>query len=451
MFQASSYDHLYSTWTLPLWVSVLGVLICLIAGVIAAVQAERGAKVWLLPLALTPVLAVMLLGLALGPAWLAKVYGAGLELPNGAGPMPGRVFRSLIGGELAAWAAAVGAVTLGMGLRSLLGGPWRPQLALPPLAMAAFGLLLASAGPVHAGFLLSWGPLPTLHGADGARVHVGRSLDLTPQLGGTSHPERCEARPLIFAPEQPGEAVLSLQAHCGLLGVQRGTSASGGQDQGPEGFPLAVGNGWVWRHIREWHNQMLWFFPERGRHEGPDLHLRVAGSTQQGPLATWTLQEWTEGGEVLEHQIYQWDGQLLAVHDGVPSEQVFFQLETPEAAAELPAQAEGNEGQAAGNEAQAEGSPAPPTQACSLSVFPNASCRCLLAPHAEATLAGPSLCQPRRGAGDDLRAIGSALLAVMTIGLVIVDPDENPHWVLVRSGPNHPAPPPPLAPPAPQD
>lgn len=423
MFQATAHDHLYSTWALPLWVAVVGVLLCIAAGVLAAVQAERGGKPWLLPLALLPVLAVALLALGLGSPWLARLYGAGVMPGEGGGPMPWWVFRRLMAGELAAWCAAVGAAGLGLGLRCLLGGLWRPQADLPPLAVAGVGLLLALAGPAHAGFLLSWGPLPTLQGTEGARVHVGHSLDLQPEITGTAHPERCEPRPLVFGPTEPGEAELLLQAHCGLLGVERGTWALAGEDRGPAGFPLAVGHGWTWRHVREWHNQMLWFFPEHGRHEGPDLHLRVQVSNDAGPLHSWTLSEWTEGGESLEHQVYAWDGALLAVVEGLPTDQVFFQLDSAEAA-------EAEDLETASDE--------PPSQGCSFGVFPRSSCQCLLDPHGEAALPGPSLCAPRRGAGDDLRAIGSALLAVMTIGLVIVDPDENPHWVLVRSGPDQP-------------
>jgi hypothetical protein len=410
--QVYFHDQFFSTWSLPLGVAVVGVLLCIAAGILAGVQAERGAKPWWPVLAVLPIAAMLLLALGLGPVWLARLYGQGLEV-DGAGPRPGWVFRQLIGGEVLAWAAAVAATGVGVGVRGLLGGTPRSQLLLPPAAIAALGLVLATAGPLHAGALLAFGPLPLLEAHDGARVHVGHSLDLEPSVSGTAEPGRCEVQPLVFAPDTPGDAELQLRAHCGLLGVERRVVVTGGEDRGPEGFPLVAGHRWTWRHVREWHNQMLWFFPEHGRHEGPDRHLRVDGSSVQGGLNTWTLHDWVdEEGDPTEHHIYRWEGQLLSLIDDEPSDVPFYAL-----------------GDAAGEGGEDE----PAWQACSFGLFPGSDCRCLLAPHAEAALPGPSLCAPRRGAGDDLRAIGSALLAVMTIGLVIVDPDDDPRWVLVRS------------------
>ena len=419
MFQSIAYDHLYSTWSVPLWVAAVGALLCLAAGVWAAVAAQRGPKPWLLALLLTPAFALLLLALGLGPVWLAGVYGSGLEI-EAAGPMPWRVFRPLIGGELVAWFAATGAVGLGVVVRAVLGGPWRTPENIPPIGLAALGLTLAVVGPVHAALLMAWGPLPTLEGLDGARVHIGASLDLEPQVGGTGHAGHCDTQPLVFTPTEPGEVQLRLRTHCGVLGVERAISATGGEDRGPEGFPLVAGHRWTWRHVREWHNQMLWFFPEHGRHEGPDRYLRVEGSSQHGGLNTWTLHDWSvEEGDPNEHRVYRWDGKLLSMIDDEPSDIEFYRTEDTTGGG---------------------GDDEPAWQGCSFGLFPNNDCRCLLAPHAEATLPGPSLCTPQRGAGDDLRAIGSALLAVMTIGLVIVDPDDDPRWVLVRSEANTPTP-----------
>ncbi len=417
MYESFAYDHLYSTWAWPAWLAAVGVLVCIAASILAAVQAERG-KVWVLPLALLPLAALALLGLGLAPPFIGAELGQAEALMD-AGPRPWRVFRQLLLADLGIWAAALGATGLGAMLRCILGGTPRVESLAPPAAVAALGLLLAAVGPVHAAVLLAAGPLPTLHATEGARVHVGRSLDLEPSVGGIAEPGRCEVRPVLFAPEEPGEAWLRLQARCGMAGVERQIVAYGGEDRGPALFPLAVGHSWTWRHLRDAHNHMLWFFPEHHHYEGPDLHLRVELESQGEALHSWTLREWTDGGEEQLHELYRWDGHLLWMIDGRPGNEPFFALDEP------------LEGEPQVHPAEGD---TPAWRACSLGIFPRMDCRCLLEPQGDASLGGPTLCTRPPGAGDDLRALGSAFLAVITVGLVIVDPDQDPRWVLVRSG-----------------
>jgi hypothetical protein len=418
VFRTTAQLHLYSTWSAPLWLAGVGVVVCLAAGVYAAMQAERAPRLWLLPLALTPLLGLVLATLGIVPPLVCAELGK-VEALQGAGPHPWWAFRGLILGEVGAWLAAVAAVATGVAVRCFLGGPWRRPEHLAPIGIAALGLLLALAAPIHASMLLAWGPLPTLEATDGARVHTGHQLDLEPRVTGTLHPERCATSPLLFAPTEPGEVTLSARAHCGLFGVSRPVTAIAGEDRAPETFPLAVGHRWSWKHVREWHNHMLWFFPEHGRSEGPELHLQVTGQDDGGPLHTWTLREWVDEAEDVTHTLYAWDGALYERADAGTADLAFYRLlGDPELA----------------DTAAVDGDPDEPAwRPCDFGLFPDQDCRCLLEPHAEAGLPGPTLCHRPAGAGDDLRAIGSALLAVMTVGLVIVDPDQDPHWVLVGS------------------
>ncbi len=420
MYTATASDHLYATWGFPLGVALLGVALCLAGGLVAALQVERrdAPAPWLWGLLGIPISGALLVALGLAPPLLTRLYSASHAALDSAGPLPGRVFQDLIAGELLAWVAAVGLGCLGLWVRALREGrPELPALTLPGSLLVA-GLALALAGLGHRTALLAWGPLPTLRATDGARVHVGRSLDLTPALEGTPHPERCRLAPALFAPEAPGPATLPLQATCGLIRAERTLSVEGGEDRAPDGLPLASGNRWTWRHMRDWHNQHLWFIPERGHAEGPDLHLLVTGVEEEGPLRSTTLREWVEtepGGTPSEertHRAYAWNGELLVLSDEGPTAEPFFALLEPPEGATL---------------GEGEG-------LCTIGVFPHMTCRCLAAPEGQALLPGPSICEPDPSLGDDIRALGSVFLAVITVGLVIVDPDQDPRWVLVGSG-----------------
>jgi hypothetical protein len=426
LFHASFSNHQYSTWALPLWVTILGALLCLIAGGLLVAQGamgrEPGARPWLWGFAAVPAGGALVLALGLAPPGATHLFRMSHDALEGAGPLPTRVFGDLFAGELLLWAAAVAALGLAALIRCGLGGRPDARELAPALAVAIPGLLLALAGPAHSTALLAWGPLPVLEAHDGARVHVGRSLDLEPRVHGLERPERCALAPLVFTPSEPGEASLSARAHCGMLGVERSVTVSAGEDRGPELFPLAPGHTWTWRHVREWHNHMLWFFPEHGRSEGPALHLGVAAFTESAGLGTWELEEWAEDSEDpqrLEHQVYRWNGELLRLREGTPTDEPFFALVEPPEGEHPIRPAEGDE---------------PAWRACTLDIFPRSTCRCLVEPHGEAALGGPSLCARDPGPGDGIRALGSALLAAVTVGLVIVDPDQDPRWVLQRSG-----------------
>ncbi len=417
MVHATVAEHVYTTQAFPSWIAAVGALFCIVAGVLAAVRAQRGEKAWWPAILLVPAAGVLLLALGLLPPWLAWLHGRNLAVPELMGPLPGRTFPGLVGAEVLAWIVATGSLGIGSLTRAMQGGTLSLERQLPTLCAGATGLLLALVGPAHATALLWQGPLPLLEVEGSMRVHVGRALDLTPVVTGAHDPSTCTVHQAVFEPTEAGEVPHRLEAHCGLVGVERSVAVAAGEDRGHQALPLAPGNRWSWRHVREWHNQMLWFFPDKGRVEGPRLQLEVIGDTANGPLLTWHLRESTEEGEATEHQIYRWDGSLFWLDaDGLPTETPFLTVDDPS-----------DDGMAHDPEGEA-------MVGCSFGLFAGSDCRCLLTPQAEAALPGPSICTPQRTAGDDVRALGSTMLALITVGLVWIDPDQNPRWVLVSSG-----------------
>lgn len=416
MYEIHHLDLVYTTQAMPFRLAALGVLCCLMAAIWAVVGTGRGPKVWTWLLLLSPVAAVVLGAVALFPVFLAAEHGKELMNAGADGPLPWWWFKGLMATELSAWVAAVAILWLGVTVRCMLGGELRPRRWLPPGGLAVMGLLLALFGPWHTGALLAEGPMPTLDEFTSARIHVGHSQDLTPTISGVADPTRCETRPLVLTPKAPGSFVQRQRARCGPVRVERVVQVQVGEDRGDPGFPLAPGHRWSWRHVREWRNQLLWFVPDRGRSEGPQVHLQVMGTEELGPITAWRLRHWSEGGESREHLVYGWNGDLMMVTDDQPSAQPFFTLHAaPPGDESTPTYVTDHAG-------------------CTLGIFPNTDCRCLTSSEGEATLPGPSLCQPRADNDDDLGKLGSVLLAMATAGLVVVDPDQDSRWVLVGSG-----------------
>ncbi len=416
MVHSFSDGHVYATWAFPAWIATAGMLLCLVAAILAAVRARRGDKAWVIAILLIPVVGIFLLGAGMLPAWLAWLHGKQAALLEGAGPLTGRSFRGLLAWELMAWVGAVGLVSIGALARAMQGGVFTLERQAPALLAGIGGLLLALVGPAHAALLTWQGPLPHLTVDGPLRVHVGRAIDLSPKATAATQAADCTLRARVLEPTEPGPVELPLQAHCGLVSVERPVTVAVGEDRGDPALPLAPGHRWSWRHVREWHNQMLWFFPEKGRSEGPLLTLEVLERRHEGPLATWLLRESVEDGESTEHRVYAWDGALLWLdEEGLPTDTPFIARQAP-----------ADDGVAHGPDGEA-------LVGCSFGLFPNCDCRCLLNPQGEATLPGPSICTPQRTLGDDVRAVGSLLLAAITAGTVWIDPDQQARWVLVSS------------------
>ncbi len=415
MFEASFQGQSFSTAWWPAALAGLGALCCLLGALGLAWQPRhvRGNPVRFI--LLVPVVGVALMALGLLPAWAAWELGRDLLVEGTPGPRPARIFHDLLSAELLAWVCAAGVLGLGGLLHLVRGRPQSPPPEPLPLIPAALGLLLAAAGPVHACLLLAMGPLPLLELQQPLRVHQGRSIQLDPELAGCARPEDWSTASQTLTPEQPGVQQVTLRAASRLVAVQRGFELQVGEDRGDPLLPLVAGHRWSWRHMRDWHNHFLWFFPDKGHAEGPLLQLEVLGPEEHGPLLAWRLEEQVEEGESSEHLVYRWDGQLLWFDDQAgPGDTPFFSSDdSSESLAHDP------EGQ--------------PQVGCRLALFPNSSCRCLLHPEGQAALGGPSVCSPDPSLSDDMRALGSLFLGLMTAGLVIIDPDDDARWVLVES------------------
>jgi hypothetical protein len=369
------------------------------------------------PLVVAPLAGLLLFAVGALAATLAAALGADAGPAEALGPTPWRAFPALLAADLGIWAAALLALTLGAGARTLLRRRWHLGAVLLPGGAAVIGLLLAGVGPLHVALLTWRGRLPLLSAALPPWVHVGRGFTVTPEVAADRWAPSCWVEPSEVRAIEPGPLPVPLRAHCPLLSVERTAGILAGADLGDPGLPLAVGHRWTWQHVREWRNQILWFIPDRGRTEGPILHLEVLERRDDGPLATWVLREQVEGGAANDHTIYAWDGVLRWFDaEGRPTDQVFFDGGDP----------------SAGEAHDADGRT---LVGCTFALFSESDCRCLAEPEGEARLPGPSICSRPPSAGDDLRALGSLFLGVITAGLVILDPDDDPRWILVSSSP----------------
>jgi hypothetical protein len=417
MVRAEMFDHVYLTPAWPAVVAGLGLLLCLVAAGLLFLDREKRDKLAWPALLAAPLAALLLLGLGLGPVVAAIAIGNAQDPAVGdvGGPRPWGAFGTLLGSEVALWCGAVGVLLLAACVRTLLSWRWHLQAVLLPAGPAALGLLLAAVGPGHAAWFTARGALPLLEADLPAWVHVGHEVAVAPRVAGCPAPEACQAETGTVRPEAAGSRTVPLRARCPMLLVETEVTLEVGEDRGDPGFPLAVGNRWTWQHVREWRNQVLWFFPDRGREEGPILHLEVIGQDTAGPLTSWRLREQVEGQEPTEHTIYAWNGDLRWFSaEGLPTDSVFFAADEP------------SEGETHGPEGHA-------LVPCAFALFSESNCSCLPAPEGEAHLPGPSVCSRPPSAGDDLRTLGSMLLGLMTAGLVILDPDQDPRWVLVSS------------------
>ncbi|MFH1468027.1 MAG: hypothetical protein ABIO70_26815 [Pseudomonadota bacterium] len=416
MVRAELFGHVYHTPAWPAGVAGFGLLLCVAAAGLLFLDRAKRPKIAWPALLVAPLAALLLLVLGLIPVLTGSAIGDGLYAADFlVGPRPWRAFGPLLGAEVGAWCAAVGVLLLAAWARTLLSLRWHLSALPIPAAPAALGLLLAAVGPAHATWFTARGPLPMLEADLPPWLHVGHEVVVTPTVTGCSHPGDCQAEVSTLRPEQAGTLQVPLRARCPLLLAETQAEILVGEDRGDPGFPLAVGNRWSWQHVREWRNQVLWFFPDRGREEGPLLHLEVVGQDASGPLTTWRLREQIEGQEPTEHEIYRWDGSLRWLSDeGAPTDAIFF------------ATRDASEGEAHDPEGHT-------LVGCDFSLFSESACRCLPQAEGAAHLPGPSVCSRAPSAGDDLRTLGSVFLAIITAGLVVVDPDDDPRWVLLSS------------------
>lgn len=402
------------TWQTPAWpllLSVANAAVSLVLAGLLAALARRGGfgqrNVGTSLAILTPLLVALLCALpfALMPATLLSANKFALEL----------FFVPLCGEVIA---SGVALCALGLGFAAWLSAdrpadpgsnpiPYVPLLLLP--VMGALGL----GGPAHLLALNAQGALPLLDLDLGPHVHTG--LELTaPVLLNDETLHGWYAPPVHVAPTRPGTFAIELRAQrVGLTGT-RVVMREAGEDRGSPLFPLADKNTWDLEESVSRHAHYMWFMNGDSTTASTRIHISVEALAQT-PLRTWGVSRQDDAGAPTHWIVYNWNGDVLDAATDEP----FLTLG--------PADSPTEDG----------------LRSCTLAVFPGWSCECGTPPPPPRelakgwenpwTLAGPARCAWNEEPGA-LRTGFGALLAVVTVGLII-DMGETHHTVLlVQSG-----------------
>ncbi len=308
-------------------------------------------------------------------------------------------------------ASAVAMLAIGAGVSAWLYAP-KTSVPLPvvPLLLAPVVIALALAGPGHIVALNAAGPLPTMDIALGPRVHVGSDTTIPVTLDDEAA-SGWLAPPVHVAPTTRGTFAVELKAdRVGLSGL-RVVTREAGEDRGSPLFPLADGNTWDLAETVMHEAHYLWFL--NGNHENPGstIHI-VATAGPDRPLRTWLVSRADDGDPATTWTIYQWNGDLIDQATGQP----FLQVGT-DAADHL--------------------------TGCSLEVLDGWTCACGRPPLPPAgtpkgwknpwEIEGPARCDKTDSPGAVRTGLG-ALMALMSVGLIIDMGDATHTVVLTRSG-----------------
>lgn len=390
-----------TTWTTPGWpaavggVGVLGALGLVVASLVA--PGSGGGRPWI-------AVGVGVAGIFAGLCALFAPVLVALAQPRGW--TTGDAFGALLVAEALCGAAAV--VLLGLAAAVWLarapGGdpPWiRLGLAVPALSAALFTL-------GHAVWLLGVGPLPELVADLPARVHVGRALDLEVSLLG-ANVLGWEAPPVRIMAAAPGPVTVPLTTRRFGVSGTRVVTTEAGEDRFDPAVALAVGHAWTFVETTSWRSQYLWVLPSREQVTGERTTVRVTGTREVPGLRVYDVA--VEGeGSASTLAVYAWNGAVMV----------------------LPA-----EGEPYPFLALQEGAAEDGTVPCSYAPFPSAGCACYrTAPGGPVSLPGPVRCSWTSGSAISTGV--SAFLAVVTLGLVLEDPDRSHVVDLVSSGPTRP-------------
>lgn len=383
-------DTTYVTAGWPLWIALAAPVLGLVAVLVSILFWGRGLgrPVLGVNLAFFSVFAGMVTA---GLPWL--VVGASTLTDE---PHPLRLFRELLLYE--AWAAGAGVAILGFAAALWVGTPRGDGAFVLPwerIGLGAGVVVTAGVGLLHVVWIGSVGPIPALEPELPAKIHARRVLDVTLDLPGWDVPD------VHVVAGAAGPYPFTLTASRRGVSATRTFTVEAGQDRLAEGIRLQVGDEYIYEETTTWHDQMLWFVSAPGRVEGPRTRVRVKGERVEKARRLLDV-EVTHAGETTNYVVFPWEGKAL-LEDG---ETVFWSI------ADL---------------REEDG-----TYACTFAPF-SESCRCVTrAPGDPIFLSGPARCS--WSSGNAVSTGVSIFLAIVTVGLVLQDPDRTHYVELVASG-----------------
>lgn len=402
-------DHTWQTPAWPLLVTLANAAACVVMAGLLAFLSRRGGfgstNLAIGVLLLTPLFAGLACALPFALLPAALLADSKLPLEVFAGPL-----FSELGGS------AVALCALGFGFAGWLYADRRPGVPVPVIPLVLFPVFgaVGLAGPAHVLALDAQGALPQLHIDLGPRVHVGVDLSV-PVLLDARASRGWFAPPVHVAPRERGTVAITLRAErVGLVGT-RVVTREAGEDRGSPLLPLAEGNTWELQETVARHAQYLWFVDGDQAFGGRRIQLRVTAGPP-GPLHTWVFSRRDDDDPPTTTRIYNWNGATLDADDNTPF------LGVTDA-------------------------PGQRLQPCSLAALSEWTCVCGTPPAPPPDLAkrwqdpwalpGPASCEWQETPGAVRTGIG-ALVAMLTIGLVIDMGDADHTAVLVRSGVTEP-------------
>ncbi len=413
------------TWQTPGWpVAMAGgnALVAILLAVLLGFHARGGGlgrrEAGVLVAAFTPFFAVLVCVLP-----FALVPGALFSSEK----FPLEAFLVPLTAELIASGVAMCAAGIGVGVwcyaargeagapeaRKQAGAPEaqrKPSLPVVQLLLFPVVMAVALAGPAHVVVLDAAGPLPPLDLELGPRIHVGITTQARVLVNGGAV-QGWYARPVLIQPQAAGEFAVELRAErAGLVGV-RVVTREAGEDRGDPLLPLAQGNTWELQDHVSRKAQYMWFVDGDTTNPGRAVRLSVDANAET-PLRTWRVILAEGSDEPQVWTVYNWNGAVL----DTTNDQPFVR----------------------GGEPAGDG-----LTSCALTPFEGWECACGEPPPPPANLAkgwekpwdlpGPARCYKQDHPGP-VRAGFGALLALVTVGLVIDMGDQTHTLVLVRSG-----------------
>jgi hypothetical protein len=250
------------------------------------------------------------------------------------------------------------------------------------------------------------GILPTLAAELPRRMHVGHRLVLPVGVQGILDAGAWATPDVTIAPTAAGPAPVPIEASRPGFVIRRDLSLEAGDDRAEPFIALARGNHWAFEPTTRWHSQYLWFVSAPGNEVGPRVTMTVKGEHDVGPLRTFDI-ETVEEEQRTTYTVYRWNG--AAVYDDAEGEQHTFL-------------------------ARGEGEPdADGNVPCEVGGFEAAGCTCFVKPPG-GPLALPGVARCAWTTGNAVSQGVSIFLAIVTVGLVIEDPDRQHYIEAVGSG-----------------